>query len=307
MLLNERLINSVNNLSHFDVGNGMNKRAEKSLKLFDDNFPLTDDLSDQQKEFLKESKIKYQEFIINLYNEALTKRSKWCPVNVCGPANYDFKKQDKLSDKYMEFMAYIPSKINDRLKLIEKKLNQLTPIEKQLEYIRETGDAGVISSDDPHALEKLKAKLEHYERVHEMMIKANAYKRKHKTLIGFDGGLSEEDCKTLSKTDGPAFAPYQLSGSNRTKKEIKSRIERLEKMANLENKEYEKSWGKVVLNYELKRIQFFFNEKPSEEVRNLLKSRAFRWSPKNNAWQRVLTNEGIYITKIVLNDELLKS
>lgn len=52
--------------------------------------------------------------------------------------------------------------------------------------------------------------------------------------------------------------------------------------------------------------EILFDEKPGEEIRNLLKSRAFRWSPKNNAWQRILSNEAIYITKLILKDDLLK-
>ena len=33
----------------------------------------------------------------------------------------------------------------------------------------------------------------------------------------------------------------------------------------------------------------FFGSKPNEETRAALKSNGFRWSPKNQAWQRQLT------------------
>lgn len=305
-MLDKNLIKSVNGKSHFNLGEGMEKRAKNSLRLFDENFPLTEDLSEKQKEYLALEKVRYEKFIIDLYNTALLKRSRWMPVVVCGPANYNHKQQERYADNYMEFMASVHGRINSRLETIEKRLKRLTPIDKQVEDIKRTGDCNPISSDDPNALEKLNAKLEHYEKIHKMMVDANAYKRKHKTLIGFTGGLTEENCKRLSEIDGPPFARFQLQNSNQTIKQIKNRIETINNLNSLENKEYSKSWGKVVFNYELKRVQFLFDEKPGEEVRNLLKSRAFRWSPKNNAWQRILSNDAIYITKLILKDDLLK-
>ena len=52
------------------------------------------------------------------------------------------------------------------------------------------------------------------------------------------------------------------------------------------------------------RIRIVFDEIPNEETRTLLKSYGFKWSPKNSAWQRQLTSNGIYATKKVL--EILK-
>ena len=40
------------------------------------------------------------------------------------------------------------------------------------------------------------------------------------------------------------------------------------------------------------RIQFIFDGKPDENVRNILKSEGFRWAPSQGAWQRQLTRNG---------------
>ena len=40
------------------------------------------------------------------------------------------------------------------------------------------------------------------------------------------------------------------------------------------------------------RIQFIFDGKPDENVRNILKSEGFRWAPSQGAWQRQLTVNG---------------
>ena len=39
-------------------------------------------------------------------------------------------------------------------------------------------------------------------------------------------------------------------------------------------------------------ILFFFDGKPNEETRSLLKSHGFRWAPSVGAWQRQLTDNG---------------
>ena len=44
------------------------------------------------------------------------------------------------------------------------------------------------------------------------------------------------------------------------------------------------------------------NEYFDEATRDELKSRGFKWSPKNSAWQRKLTPNAIYITKRMFKD-----
>ncbi|MBE7648330.1 ArdC family protein [Tenacibaculum finnmarkense] len=51
--------------------------------------------------------------------------------------------------------------------------------------------------------------------------------------------------------------------------------------------------GYYIHNIEANRIQVFYDEKPNNETKNLLKKNAFRWSPKNNAWQRQMTRAAI--------------
>lgn len=48
------------------------------------------------------------------------------------------------------------------------------------------------------------------------------------------------------------------------------------------------------------RIRLYFDGKPDEETRKLLKGWAFKWSPNNGCWQRQLTNDARYATRQVL-------
>lgn len=48
---------------------------------------------------------------------------------------------------------------------------------------------------------------------------------------------------------------------------------------------------RVERNTESNRINLYFDGKPEEEVRRVLKSNGFRWSPSFSCWTRQLTNE----------------
>ena len=47
--------------------------------------------------------------------------------------------------------------------------------------------------------------------------------------------------------------------------------------------------AKYLENNKADRLQLFFDGKPPQEVINLLKRNAFKWSPTNGCWQRKIT------------------
>lgn len=181
-----------------------------------------------------------------------------------------------------------------------KNSQEYNQIQNILGKIRSVGMGGV-SSDDPNALEKLKAKLQKRETDQAEMKKANAYYRKYKTMKGY-GGLTDEDAARIDEKIKSGYAwekcpypAYLLSNNNANIKRIKDRIN------SLENKRAYEGWpfdgGKVVTNEEMNRLQIFFEEKPDEEMRNELKSNGFRWAPSVKAWQRMLNDNAIYAAK----------
>lgn len=168
-----------------------------------------------------------------------------------------------------------------------------------------------VRNEDPEAVQKLEAKLEKLKSQQAKMKEANRLYRKgdDQALIemGFDPERVREwrESKDYFKA-GPPFKDFDLS-SIRGKikrveeklKVLKRRAERLEEEGG--NPEFEAVPGvRVVENLELDRLQLFFDDKPSAEVRQLLKRNGFRWAPSKGAWQRQLTDNARRATRWIL-------
>lgn len=157
------------------------------------------------------------------------------------------------------------------------KLDKSFETSKKADYYEQkaesVGTSG-ISSDDPDAIVKLKEKLAGLEAKRE---EYKALNKKH---------------KSEGKDILPGFYLTNLGGNIRS---TKQRIEQLTAKANMETKPDIIGDGFILReNKEDNRIQFIFNGKPSDEVRNTLKCSGFRWSPTSGAWQTFLTNRGRY-------------
>lgn len=156
---------------------------------------------------------------------------------------------------------------------------------------------GGISSDDPDAITKLREKLATKVKNQEMMKAVNKAIRK-KDDDGLRAlGLSAAQIEKLKEPDfggRVGFAPYALTNNNREIARLRKRIEQLEKAAEAEEKDEQHEGFRVVENVEDNRVQFFFDGKPSAEVRDIMKGEAFRWARSVGAWQRQLSNPGRY-------------
>jgi hypothetical protein len=112
-------------------------------------------------------------------------------------------------------------------------------------------------------------------------------------------------------TNGPlGFQPYQLSNNSAEIRRLRVRVAELEKRAaaveaaacnTAEDPELEAADGiRIVENALEQRVQIFFPDKPSAELRSKLKGRGFRWAPSAGAWQRQLTANGISAARSIV-------
>ena len=264
--LNQKAIERANNASQFNAGDNIVHDAERELLRFDARFSISETMTEEQKNYLAERRAKWQELVTEAYNEKLHRRADFVPVNVAGPANYNFEKANKKVEMLFKKQEEYEQKMEKFLDNTWKKLQELTPIETVLEEYRNSGAGETITNDDSYAVEKLEAVLEYYQ-------------------------------KKLPKT-------RNISANIRR---IKQRIELLKKRKGRPAQRLDFTGGHVIADYDIDRLQIYFDEKPSEELRQKLKSRGFRCAPSQNyAWQRQLTDNSIYAAKSILKDMIQK-
>ena len=171
----------------------------------------------------------------------------------------------------------------------------------------------VIMSDDDKAIEKLEEKLEARKAHQELMKAANKALRiadieKSEAMLD-ELGFTDEEQQKLRKPDycgRIGYPSWELSNNNAEIHRLEGRIKAIKeaKREAAESKEnpdkWKNKWCEVVEDENDMRIRLLFNGKPSEEVRNILKHNGFRWSPRNQAWQRQLNRNGKVAVKYVL-------
>ena len=150
-----------------------------------------------------------------------------------------------------------------------------------------------ISSDNPNALDLLKAKLakcqafqERAKTINKIIRKKTTDEEKVKELIGI--GLTEYLAKEHLKPDyaGRIGVPaFELTNNNGNMKRIKDRIAALEKESTEITTEQMIGDITIINSIEENRILITFPGVPDEGIRAMLKADGFRWSPTNKAWQ----------------------
>lgn len=166
-----------------------------------------------------------------------------------------------------------------------------------------------ISSDDPEALDRLRAKLEKLERAQERMKAANAAIRARDTAAGdatlAGMGYTPEQIAALRTGDflgRVGFPDYELRNNGAEIRRCRERIAQLERRAAAPAPE---GWtfdgGEVVPNVAENRLQIRFDAIPAEEVRERLKGSGFRWCRWAGVWQRQLTPRALYDARCIVH------
>ena len=86
---------------------------------------------------------------------------------------------------------------------------------------------------------------------------------------------------------------YELASLRGKIKRVQARLEELDKLQARQDAgeaAEEHDGFRIVRNAEQNRLQILFDGKPDEATRSALKQNGFRWSPRNSAWQRQLTD-----------------
>lgn len=231
---------------------------------------------------------RYKEGYIRRWTDWMSAKGRCISSMITGPANFPVRRAEKANQseekKGREFMDWR---------------------EKVLAKITRPESTDIVKGTEG-ALDKMRAKLEKLRKLQAHMKEANKVVKSKK--------LSDEEkvheLKEMGETDQSAwtllrpdfagrvgYADYKLTNNGavirRVAKELESEITRLSKYAD-GNKEYKIGEVTVIENVEENRLQLFFEGKPVFAVRKELKSNGYRWSGKNECWQRQLTNNATY-------------
>lgn len=251
--------------------------------------------SDEQKDILAAEGDRYKQGYLKRLNALLSAKSRTISPMITGPANFPVARNQKRmateAKRRDEFLEW-----EDRARgSIRKKLHK--------QAVQDAGGEVAV----------MEKQLATAEKNQETMKAINAIVRKKITdaakakKIVAETDFTEAQAKKLLKPDRgekQGFQGFQLT-NNRAN--IKRMRQRLSDMRTAESRSGSKTVGKfdggeIVNNFDAERIQIIFDEKPSEEKRKALKSRGFRWSPKNNAWQRKNTNNGLAAARQVIEE-----
>ena len=277
-----RAANDANSMSDYEVGSATTRYKQK----VDFIYKFVEQI-EEKKPKLYERALRmtgrYSRKLAEYYN-AYYRNEASCPsVLISGAGNFPVKKKNQQNRR--------------REALVEewRKLEEYAMKIKNLLLMDQP-----ILSGDAEAIDLLEEKLNSLVEKQETMKAVNAYWRKNKTVEGCPQLTVDQQEKLKEAMSGDwhlsnaPFAGYQLTNNNARIHDTRARLERLKKAKEAGNQESENEFFRIVKNTDIMRLQLFFEGKPEENVRSILKSHGFKWSPKNGCWQRQLTANAEY-------------
>jgi len=248
---------------------------------------------DQEALFLEEM-TKYRKGNLSRRLDYLYSRSRVLSAMMTGPSKFPTRRNEKHSRSYE----------NKVQAFLDWKKKAIYRIGKALGLSGSTA----TSSGDKDAIEQLQSKI--------AVLEAKQERMKEINLLWKKGGSKPESLKDANLAGserseiishmkyGGADRPYpswSLTNNNGNIRRLKQRLEELEKRRI--DKTTETVIGSVTItdNVEDNRVQIFFPDKPSEEIRRRLKQNGFKWAPSIGAWQRMRSPAALQRAKGIVN------
>ena len=248
----------------------------------------SEDLNEFLANIPEELRAEYEAKYLHKWREWLAALSRCYSVLVTGPARFNNRRHEKMND----YERAARQRLQDWREKVVKRINRQQRLTgwEEVERLQEKVDTLQCLQDTMKAANKVcrSTKLSEVEKVDELVAL----------------GIKEQDAVMLlhptQSWKSVGFATYQLQNNLAKIKATQGAIERHKAMAEAEDEEIKFNGGRVVVCNSDERMRFYFDEIPTVEVRNLMKRNAFKWSPKNGAWQRQLTSNCKYDTKRIL-------
>lgn len=261
-------------------GEGLLRDLENGLDNFLPNIP-------------EQFRAEYEKRYIAKFCEWMQALSRTYSVMITGAGNFNNKRHEKMNryersayDRFTTWRDKVLKRLNREKRLVgweeverlQEKLERLTELQEKMKAVNK-----IVRS-------KKLSEVEQYEELEALGLS--------KELI--NEVMSEPQYAFQKK----GFQAYQISNNNAKIKATEEAIRRHTAMAETEDSEIPFEGGKIEMCYSEERIRIYFDERPDTEMIKKLKGAAFKWSPKNVAWQRQLTPNAKYATSRLLGVEI---
>ena len=286
-----RTAKSINSFSDYVENTATNEYKYYCDKVYD----VLEKIIEQKPNLAEKATYKVDRYcrkLADYYNDYYKNEASCPSILITGAGNFPIKKKNAQNKRR--------EKLRETWKYLEQQSEQI----KNLLIMDQP-----ILSKNQDAVELLEEKIAKLEEEHKQKLYWNKYYKKNGTLKGAEG-LSDKQIEIVEDfvRRNPSFAPFSVTNDTANIRRYKQRLEKMKEAkatgTKIEtvNDENNNKLFKVVKNTELMRLQLIFTDKPNDEVRTILKKNSFRWSPKNNAWQRQLTENGMFALKRVVNE-----
>lgn len=281
-----RIAKEINSFSEYKARSATNEYHHYCNKAYDILDKIRIEKPEQAEKV--EKKVGYYcRKLAKYYNDYYRNEASCPSVMICGAGNFPVKKKNR-QNNHRETLHNTWKYLENYIRKIEDILTNEQP----------------IKSGDTDAIEKLTEKIKNLEEEHKMHMECNRYYKKNGTLEDFEG-LEEKEAAKIEDfiKINPFFPPFITTNETANIRRYKQRLEKLikEKDTGIKEKsetnEENNELFTVVENKEIMRLQILFDGIPPTPTRDILKSNGFRWSPKNKAWQRQLTDNARYTYK----------
>lgn len=240
---------------------------------------------------------RYMENYKRYYMEMISANSRCASAFVTGPANFNSRRNDKANSVYDKRRSAFREWRQRALEAIKKQLEFQKP-----EEVKNAETWEKIKKDINETVESINQGYTKALLVSNLFGRIGTYANNGNVEIVDKAIAHIREWNTKLKK--PVITErHKLFKLPEVARNILSREE---ERSNRENKEVHLEGVTVVWNYEIERIQLFFDEKPDEEARNRLhRDFRFNWSRKEGAWQRILTPNAIRAAKQFLKVDTL--
>lgn len=283
-----RTAQMLNSFRYYKSGSATSEYQSYCNKVYD----VVEKIKEQRPQYLERAEAmaaRYVRKLAEYFNDYYRNEASCPSVLICGAGNFPTRKKERQ---------------NARRDTLYNTWQYLEEYAKKIENLL-TYDRPIMCGDE-NAIEALQDKIANLEQQKELMKDLNKFFRNGGKIEDYEGDISDNLRSHIDFQIKQGWEPkFDTTNANTEIKRLKARLEQLQKAkaeGTTETTTADEDGNelfKVIKNTEIMRLQLIFDGKPSEEIRTILKSNGFKWSPKNEAWQRQLTDNALYSLKQV--------